>query len=194
MRLGSKARGAVGEGLTFRHRYELAPHASMTEMADQVAAAVLFLHGAHPARRLVVMGHSAGGHLAALMLFRADAAPCIAACVALSGLFDLGGVQRCYANEAIKLTDAEVAVLSPARLVVAAATAAARPPILLAIAQHEPDAFRQESVAFRTALSAAGGGPVTWVDQADRDHFDLVERLRFADDPVTAAIVAFVGL
>jgi len=96
--------------------YTLAPDAPLSAIVAQIHTALDWL-GAHgPAHgitgRIVVSGWSAGGHLAALSL----AHPAVAAAMPISGLFELGPIRDTYLNEKLRLTDAEVAALSPRRL------------------------------------------------------------------------------
>ncbi len=93
----------------------------MTTIVDQVERAIVFIHKRYPAHDVYLLGHSAGGHLAAQMLTVdwatkhgcAQLRGALRGCIAVSGLFDLAPVQRSYANAALNLTDAEVARLSP---------------------------------------------------------------------------------
>jgi arylformamidase len=187
------ARGATVAAV----EYELAPHASVADMAEHVAAAVRFLHAQQSGRRIYLVGHSAGGHLAALMLWRADVAGMLAGVVAASGLFDLADVRRCYANDALQLSSADVDTFSPTRLagISAPVTGASDVPVpvLLAFAEHDPTRFREQSVEFGAALLQRGGN-VAVREYAARDHFDLVENLRLPEDPFTADVMRFVGL
>ena len=144
----------------------------------------------------MISAHSAGGHLAAMVLWAAAAAPCLASVVAVSGLFELDDVRCCYANEALQLTEAHVAQCSPTTLLRHPAVAGPvlrACPVLVAMAQHDTASFRAQSVVFADLLRAVDA-PVTFVDLADRDHFDIVERLRFPNDEFTRVVMQFVGL
>jgi arylformamidase len=96
--------------------YTLAPAATLTQIVGEVRGALDWLaaqgsaHGI--AGPVVISGWSAGGHLTALMLDH----PSVTAGLAISGIFELGPIRDTYLNERLKLTDEEIATLSPLRL------------------------------------------------------------------------------
>lgn len=145
--------------------YRLAPGPSLDDIVADVRAAGRFLREnavalGLDAARLVVAGHSAGAHLAAMALL--DAEPAFAAGVLLGGVFDLDPIRRCYVNDALGLDEAAVARLSPLR------HAAPGRPLVVAWAERDTDAFKDQS----RALAAAWGGVVPPFEQAGRNHFD----------------------
>ncbi|MEO8716396.1 MAG: alpha/beta hydrolase, partial [Acetobacteraceae bacterium] len=96
--------------------YTLAPDASLTEIVAEIHAALEWLaangaaHGI--AGTVVLSGWSAGGHLTAMALGH----PLVRAGLAISGLFEMGPIRDTYLNEKLRLTDGELATLSPLRL------------------------------------------------------------------------------
>jgi len=109
--------------------YALCPQADIPRITLQMARAVAWAwRHAHrfngDARRLVVMGHSAGGQLAAMMLACAwpavDAAlprDVVKAALGISGLYDLEPLMQTPSlQEVLRLTPAQVRRASPARL------------------------------------------------------------------------------
>lgn len=106
-----------------------APRATVPDITLQLARAVAWSwrnasrHGGD-ARRLVVIGHAAGGQLAAMMLacawdvFDAELpARVVQGAMGLSGLYDLGPLMHTPSlQEALRLTPQQVAQASPARL------------------------------------------------------------------------------
>eukprot|EP00051_Salpingoeca_urceolata_P016871 m.226766 g.226766 ORF g.226766 m.226766 type:complete len:307 (+) comp18805_c0_seq3:1165-2085(+) len=186
--------------------YTVAPKGTMDTIVHQCRAAVLYLHQRFPDHHLVFAGHSAGGHLAAMMLLTDWAGLCqpnlparIRGIVAVSGLFDLEPVQRCYANEALGLTDKQVAEYSPTRLLSEGAWSA--PPglcatVIVAFAQHDPEAFRQHSIDFHAALAALAAPSRLHVepllDVTEADHFEVIERMADPAFAVTKAALALI--
>ena len=108
--------------------YALAPAVSIETITLQLVRALAWtwrnaaLYGGNPSR-IVVGGHSAGGHLAAMMLACEwkRVAPDLAArlvhsALSISGLFDLEPIRRApFLQADLKLTPASVRRLSPAR-------------------------------------------------------------------------------
>ncbi|HPR43345.1 MAG TPA: alpha/beta hydrolase, partial [Ottowia sp.] len=109
--------------------YALCPKVTIPQITLQMvqATAWAWRHAADfngDARRVVVMGHSAGGQLAAMMLACAwpvvDAAlpaDLVKGALGISGLYDLQPIQQTPSlQEVLRLTPAQVAQASPARL------------------------------------------------------------------------------
>eukprot|EP00048_Salpingoeca_helianthica_P002223 m.55629 g.55629 ORF g.55629 m.55629 type:complete len:328 (-) comp11978_c3_seq1:48-1031(-) len=110
--------------------YTLCPKGTMSNIVAQCVRAVRHVHARLPGYRLYLIGHSAGGHLAAMVLAELSSDPIaqhIVGVCPVSGLFDLEPVQRCYANSALNLTQEEIASFSPLRHV--ARMAAPRVPV-----------------------------------------------------------------
>lgn len=98
--------------------YDLCPDVSIDQIITQMRMASQTL--AKSGRRLVVSGHSAGGHLAACMLatdWRAvdPSLPrdLVTAAYAISGLFDLRPLAATSINNALKLDEASAKIASP---------------------------------------------------------------------------------
>ena len=113
------ARGLNAHGISVAvPTYDLCPNVTVATIVEQMRAAMIAL--VKLGQRLVISGHSAGGHLAACMLAtdwsKIDAAlpkdPVIAAC-AISGLFDLVPLVGTSINEALRLEDAAAHAVSP---------------------------------------------------------------------------------
>lgn len=109
--------------------YTLAPAADMDEIVRECRAAIAWC--AENAAgldidpdRIHVSGHSAGGHLTAMMLatdwpaFRPGLAPdLVKSGVPISGLYDLEPIRLTYLNEDVRLTEELAVRNSPLRLV-----------------------------------------------------------------------------
>lgn len=134
--------------------YTLAPEATIEEITLQQVRALAWLYRhaeqlEFDRNRIVVAGHSAGGHLAAMMLAAvwqafADDLPAdlVKAGVLMSGLYELEPV--CYAdfvNVDLKLTPDTAGRLSPAWL----PQAQARTPFITAVGDLESEEFRRQT-------------------------------------------------
>ena len=99
--------------------YDLCPTVSIADIIEQMRAACLALWRKRR-QRMLVYGHSAGGHLAACMaatdwkIFASDAPPdLVPVAYAVSGVFDLAPLIRISINEDLRLDDTEARRVSP---------------------------------------------------------------------------------
>ncbi len=159
--------------------YTLAPQASVGTIVEQCRRAIASLHRqavtlGFDARRIYVLGNSAGAHLAAMLLVSgwqgAYGLPddVIAGAVLLSGIYDLAPLMGTYIDAPLHLTDVDVATLSPLRL------KAGRPvKTIVAWGDNETAEFKRQSRAFAAAL-VRSGFPVSAFEVAGANHFDIV--------------------
>jgi acetyl esterase/lipase len=158
--------------------YTLAPEATLTEIVRQIRSALDWLAAkgsAHGIQGPVVLsGWSAGGHLTAMTLDH----PSVRAGLAISGLFELGPIRDTYLNERLRLTDEEIAGLSPLRL-----KGVAKP---LAIAYGTAELFPlvADSRNYH-AHRAQAHLPGPLVPAANANHYTIMEELRSADGLLT---------
>jgi arylformamidase len=99
--------------------YDLCPQVSIAAIIEQMRAACLWLWRKQK-KRIMVYGHSAGGHLAACMVaqdwkaFAADAPnDLVPAAYAISGVFDLLPLLQVSQNQDLRLDQAEARRVSP---------------------------------------------------------------------------------
>lgn len=184
------AEGLVPAGMTTVFvSYPLAPEASMDLIVAACRRSLIWLYGhiaaygGNPAQ-IHVAGHSAGGHLVAMLLtthWPAMApdlpADLIRSSVALSGLFDLYPIQRSYLNAVLGLDDDAVRQYSPRRLL-----PAHRSPLLLTVGSRESAEYHAQSRELARRW-LAHGMPVTELDQPGHHHFSILATLA---DPDTA--------
>jgi arylformamidase len=179
--------------------YDLCPAVSMEKIVHECRAAIVWLYrnaGIYGAARdrLFVAGHSAGGHLTAMMLATdwpaMDAgmpARPIAGAIAISGLFDLAPMLWFQSlNVDIRL-DAEAARrLSPVHAVPHAAA-----PLHLAVGALESGEFHRQSRLIRSAWPSCGGQDLSI---AGHDHLTVVDQLAATDSPLFSCARKMMGL
>ena len=206
--VGSKARWLTGEGFVFASvNYRLSPAVTYPIHAQDVARAVAWIHRhvepyGGDGHKLLLMGHSAGAHLAALVAvhprFLADAgvpAEAIRGCAPLdTAAFDFelyveqsperrAMVEQAFGRDAAAWRDA-----SPTRHVVPA-TERRLPPMLLTYCAHRPDG-RVQNQRLADALRAAGHTADVHA-APDRDHASINRRLGEPNDEPSRVMLAF---
>lgn len=178
--------------------YGLAPATSIEDMVRQMLRALAWLYRSAPqlgidARRMVVAGHSAGAHLAAMMLaadwpLLAPELPpdllCGAVCV--SGIYDLQPLVRTpFLQQDLGLDAATARRLSPI---------AYRPklaaPLLTAVGGKESAEFRRQNRLIREAWPHCLGHDLPL---PGRHHLASVEALGAADQPLFHATLRLLG-
>ena len=162
--------------------YGLAPALPLEEIVAQAQRSVAWLranakeHGADPAR-IVVAGHSAGGHLAAMCAVDAS----VAGVATLSGLHDLRPLRHAFMQDWLQLDEPRAAALSPVLL-----APAARTTVLARAGSRESDQFQQQGRDLVDAWRALGSDG--WYADSEDNHFSILERLVDPLDPLTTSI------
>ncbi|RZN10508.1 alpha/beta hydrolase [Bradyrhizobium genosp. SA-3] len=154
--------------------YSLAPEVSLTNIVAEVPRALDWLaaNGASygVAGPVVLSGWSAGAHLVAMALDH----PRVHAGLAISGVYELAPIRDTGLNNALKLTDEEIAALSPLRLPVTPKR------LDIAYGSNELPALVYDSINLHDKRAAAKApGKLIPVDGAD--HFTILEALRRPD-------------
>ena len=197
---GFVARGPASKGVaTVVTNYALAPAVRIGEMVRQSRAAVAWAYhnagsfGGDP-ERLHVVGHSAGGHLAATLLATDWEGEyglpknLVKSVTAISGLYDLSPFPYTFLQPKLGLTADEVLEHSPILHVPEEA-----PPLLLPYGERETDGFKQQSEDFlRTWKSRGLDGTVLPIP--GKDHFDILDGFLDADSPLLSPILSRMGV
>ena len=179
--------------------YALMPGVTMAELLRQCRAALAWTdaniarYGGDPSR-IFISGHSAGGHIVAMMLAAdappgtGDASAIVKGVVAISGLFDLEPIRLCFLNETLRLTPEEVRPASPLYNLPARPT-----PLVVCYGGAESDEFARQSASYGAAVEAAGG-PCEVRAIGNDDHMSIAASLAAADSELTGIILAQMGL
>jgi arylformamidase len=156
--------------------YTLAPAADLPTMVRQCSAALAAIAGALGDRPLVVAGHSAGAHLAAMTTL-VEAPPVeVARTVLVSGVYDLRPIVHTTVNDPIGLDHSGAEAMSPTLLPVTS-----RREVIVAWGEHDTGAFAVQSAAYAARLRTSGL-QVAEFECGGRHHFDIVDDLV---DPAT---------
>ncbi|MFZ9628786.1 MAG: alpha/beta hydrolase [Ilumatobacteraceae bacterium] len=188
------APGALALGWSYAAlEYTLAPEADVGTMVDEcrgglaeVVARVRRLVG--DVGPVVVAGHSAGAHLAALMAVAAEPPVAVRRVVLVSGVFDLRPLVATTVNDTLGLDAPGAGSLSPMLLPVVPPCPDGATEVVVTWGDDDTEAFAAQSRAYADVLRAAGS-PVVELECAGRHHFDIVDDLV---DPHTALGAAVV--
>jgi arylformamidase len=132
--------------------YPLAPEASIGQIVSSCRKAIQWLYGNLAAfngdpDQMYVAGHSAGGHLAAMLMATDWKAfdphlpnNILKGVCTVSGLFNLEPIQRAYLNAVLKIDEETAKWNSPARLEPLSAC-----PLIVAVGEAESAEFKDQS-------------------------------------------------
>ena len=152
--------------------YTLAPVRDFGEIVDDAVRATQWL-AAHLAelglaeKALVLLGGSAGAHLAAMQMDQ----PGIAAGIVISGIYDLAPMRISSMNDLLHLDPDSVARYSPTRLRINRSA-----PLTVAYGMLELPAFQRQSMDFHEAWSRLSL-PVSLLPLPGHHHHSVLEEL-----------------
>lgn len=160
--------------------YRLCPEVAMAEVVADVSAAVEWIHGnadrvGGRSNRLHVAGHSAGGHLTAMLCGPAGRPDLLKGGCSVSGLHDLEPIRLCYLNQHLHMAAEDVPGLSPIAIARSLDKGSTRlPPLIATVGMDEgPEYLRQRDEL--VAALHAGGQPALSVDVPGGNHFTALE-------------------
>lgn len=179
--------------------YGLCPAIGIDTIALQMVRALVWTWR-HAARfggdpsRIVVAGHSAGGHLATMLLccdWRSQGADLpaqlVASAVSVSGLYDLEPVRHIpFLKADLKLTPGLVKQLSPARF------PAPKGRLVVAAGGDESEEFLRQNTLMRAAWGPAAVPLVETV--AGANHFSVVHALVDGEEAIHHHTLGLLGL
>jgi arylformamidase len=179
--------------------YGLCPQITIDGIVGQIRAAVAWLaRNAHrygaPANKLFVSGHSAGGHLTAMMAathwpsFAADLpVDLVQGAVPISGIYDLEPLRYSSVNQDVRMNAAAARRLSPIHW-----RAPSRIPMVITAGGDESDEFKRQQrllvESWRERCSFEE------IPMPGHNHFSVVEQLCAAQSPLYHAVLRLIGV
>ncbi|MEM7293180.1 MAG: alpha/beta hydrolase [Pseudomonadota bacterium] len=179
--------------------YELCPTVRVGDIVDNIRRAMVWVYKNIKryngnARDLYVSGHSAGGHLTAMLAatdwreYGRIPRSIIKGIAPLSGLFDIEPHRHSSLQPTIRLSRRETRKLSPMFLPPTFSGSA-----LVAVGENESDAFHWQSLAYAAHLRQY---EITaeYLSTSGDHHFSITDRLGRANDSLTRRMLAQMGL
>jgi arylformamidase len=180
--------------------YALIPSIDLAELIRQCRAAIAWTwrnastFGGDPAR-ITVSGHSAGGHLTAMMMatdwpdFAADLpADLVKAGCGISGIYDLEPIRLSFHNEILGFTAETVQRFSPVLL-----PPKSRGPLLLPVGGLEGYEFVRQSEDLAAIWRGIGIDARAWV-MPGHHHFSTINEYLKPESELARAVRAQMGL
>jgi arylformamidase len=157
--------------------YTLAPDASMTQIVAEIGR-LLDVLVARGHRKLILSGHSAGGHLAAMHRGH----PAVSHALAISGLFDLEPISAGSLNDKLGLSAQEIARYSPMQHIDSGA------PMVVSVGDAELPELIRHSRDYASACTAAGEH-ASYVPVPGANHFSILFDLARPDGVQLSALM-----
>jgi len=180
--------------------YPLAPEVSIGEIVVSCRRAIQWLYSNLPAfngdpDQMYVLGHSAGGHLAAMLMAtdwkvfdpRIPVVVLKGVCTA-SGLFNLVPIQRSYLNTFLKIDEETAKWNSPVRLEPLSAC-----PLIVAVGEAETAEFKDQSKEFYSCWKEKGAD-VQLLQLPEKNHYSIAEAIVDTQSPLHRALMELMEL
>ncbi|XP_007483001.1 kynurenine formamidase isoform X2 [Monodelphis domestica] len=162
--------------------YDLAPKGNIDLMLSQVRKSILFIQKQYTFNRgIYLCGHSAGAHLASMVLLtdwvEHEVIPNIKGSFLVSGIYDLEPIVYTYINDILQMTMEDAQRNSPMfcqKEVQSQMTSTCE--LIIAVGQHDSPEFLQQSLDYFQALRLHGWR-VSFLEISNVDHFDIIEKM-----------------
>ncbi|XP_055096722.1 kynurenine formamidase isoform X2 [Symphalangus syndactylus] len=178
--------------------YDIAPKGTLDQMVDQVTRSIAFVQKRYPSNEgIYLCGHSAGAHLAAMMLLanwtKHGVTPNLKGFFLVSGVFDLEPIVYTSQNVALQLTLEDAQRNSPQLKVAQAQPVDPTCRVLVVVGQFDSPEFHRQSWEFYQVLPAQtlcqGEWKASFEELHDVDHFEIIENLTQKDNVLTQIIL-----
>lgn len=172
--------------------YRLAPAATIDQIVTSCGQAVKWVHNnitrynGNPSE-LYVLGHSAGGHLASMLLTQHDFS-FLKGVVSLSGLFHLEPVMLSYLNEMVRLDVSSAARNSPVFL-----SPLNHCPLLLITGADESHEFKSQSTEFYKSWKRTNSS-IEFLEIAGKNHYSILDTVTEENSLVQSAIFRLMNI
>lgn len=174
--------------------YDLCPHVRVTDIIAQVQAAARFLWSKF-GQRMLVYGHSAGGHLAACLVATDWAgidkdlpANFTSVGMAASGVFDLAPLLQVSMNSDLRMDAEEARRVSPLTWPVGGDRI-----LDVTVGAEESTAFREQSRALAQTWEKAGA-TIRFEEIRGANHFTIVDPWTHPNSAEVARLLALAEL
>ncbi|XP_045346921.1 kynurenine formamidase isoform X5 [Leopardus geoffroyi] len=175
--------------------YDIAPKGTLDQMVDQVTRSIVYIQKQYPRNEgIYLCGHSAGAHLAAMMLLadwtKHAVAPNLRGFFLVSGIYDLEPIVFTSQNGPLLMTLEDARRNGPQQLLEAALTQPVDPAchVLVIVGQHDSPEFSRQSREFYQTL-CRGGWNASFEELHDVDHFEIIWKLTQDDYVLTQMIL-----
>ncbi|XP_036125318.1 kynurenine formamidase [Molossus molossus] len=175
--------------------YDTAPKGTLDHMVDQVTRSILFLQKQYPRNEgIYLCGHSAGAHLAAMMLLvnwtKQGVVPNFKGFFLVSGVYDLEPIVYTTVNNPLHMTLEDARRNSPQWRLEVTPTQPMDPAchVLVIVGQHDSPEFHRQAWDFYQTLSR-GRWEASFRELPDVDHFEIIWKLTQEDYALTQILL-----
>lgn len=176
--------------------YPLAPAVTITEIVESVRQSLLWVYrnierfGGDP-EQIHIAGHSAGGHLTAMMMLTdwtsyGGPRDLIKSGCAVSGLFNLVEIVNVPQNANFRMLPSVAYRNSPVRLIPEAAS-----PFIVCVGKNETAGFLRQHKEFVAAWGAETR-PLVDASLAGENHFSVIEHLGRSESSLFKTVIPYV--
>jgi len=190
------AEGFIPAGISFvAVNYNLAPAVGMDEIVQQNCRALTWVwqHAeefGYDSDRIFVSGHSAGGHLTALLAstpwpdYEHGLPPdLIKGICAISGIFDLEPIRRCFLNDTLNIEKDVSRRNSPIIQLPEVEI-----PLILSVGGLETDDFQRQSAEYAARWQSTGF-PLEVINMPGFHHYSVIDELANPASPLNRAVI-----